>query len=372
MSWTTLDLRKDLKTMEKALNNESDPKRRDLIIKYIADLKYDIACEELQAFEIKENSDEELDEDEKALKDVEMDLDEGTCYGDLTHDISDIEKYRLYYPFVEKHIEICDKSLEKDYTFMEQGDMDLNEDDINSLTHDFFKDSTDKFFYDKYLKYEKNNKKILHMDQARDSEDGYFFYFPISNTRYVKVGLDGAKERTLTSLAHEVGHVLGSFINEGRYCNQDVFYEIESVFFELLSEEYYFKKLNKKLFKEELIDNAYTYDESARRIMAFKRVTDKTFDNMNKVKNPYKYYGRLSKKEEYYKNIDVDDKMKYLFSYLVAVELLEIYKVDKDKALYLLKEIVKENKDKTEYQRITENIELNNLMNNHVKTLKRF
>jgi hypothetical protein len=106
--------------------------------------------------------------------------------------------------------------------------------------------------------------------------------------------------------------------------------------------------------------------------MAFKKVNDDTFKKLYKLDNPYHYYGEISKKVPYYKNVDVDDKMKYLFSYLVALELYELYKEDKDLALYKLKEIVRPNSRKSEYQRITENIELNNNMKEHVKTLKRF
>ena len=156
MSWSTLDLRNDLKRMEEALDKETDYKKKDFIVKHIADLKHDITCEELQGFE----NDEDFEDDEKAEEDVELNLDEGTCYGELTSNIPNIESYRLYYPFIERHRDICNKDLERDYVFIHHGKLKLSDDEINTLIHDFYK-STNKYIYNKYLLYEKDKDKIL-------------------------------------------------------------------------------------------------------------------------------------------------------------------------------------------------------------------
>ena len=365
MGWTTLDIRKDLKYLEKILESETNPKKRDRIITYIANMKYEIACTELTKFEKDE------DEEEKALNDIDLDLDEGTCFGDLTHNIADLEKYRLYYPFIKKHIDICDKDLERDYVFSHHGNLKLSKKEIFDAVHEFYK-GTNKYFYNKYLLFEKNKNKILNYRPELDSDDGTCLSFPLVKSRYLEVGGDGAVQNTLVSLSHEIGHFIGSIINEERYFDDDKFVEIESLFFELISNDYFYKTFDNNKFKENLIDYAYTYHDDARNIMAFKKVNDDTFKKLYKLDNPYHYYGEISKKVPYYKNVDVDDKMKYLFSYLVALELYELYKEDKDLALYKLKEIVRPNNRKSEYQRITENIELNNNMKEHVKTLKRF
>ena len=363
MGWNTLDIRKDLSMMEEALKKETNPVKIDRLITYISNIKYEIACEELNKFERKES------DEEKGEEDVDNELNEGTCYEEFTHNVSDLEKYRLYYPSLKNYIDICDKDLGREHVFCEHGKLELSDDELIGLTHDFYK-STDKYFYNKYLSFEKNKDRVLNINRDKDCEEGFILAFPISHSKYIEVGADGFSESILVSLAHEIGHYIGSKINEGRYFAEDVFVEIESLFFELISNEYYYKVLGNKKFKENLIDHAYSYHDYAKRIMAYKRVHDKVFEDLYKLDKPYEYFGTLSKQDKDFKDIDVDYRMKYLVSYLVATELFEIYKDDKEKALHLLREIIKPNHKKTEYKRITDNIELNNNMKKHVKAIK--
>ena len=48
-----------------------------------------------------------------------------------------------------------------------------------------------------------------------------------------------------------------------------------------------------------------------------------------------------------------EDDIKYLFCYIIAIELYEAYKKDKNTAIEMLKEILTRNEKETEYQNIT-------------------
>ena len=59
----------------------------------------------------------------------------------------------------------------------------------------------------------------------------------------------------------------------------------------------------------------------------------------------------------------------YVIGYIAAIELFEIYKQDKDLAFNLLKRIVSEDDTKTEYQRIVENVNMTEHVDEHVKRI---
>ena len=113
----------------------------------------------------------------------------------------------------------------------------------------------------------------------------------------------------------------------------------------------------------------FEYYDLSKKMIAMKDVVDNTFENLNKVENPYKYYSNLSKSTKDYGDTDVPDNMKYIIGYITALELFEVYKQDKELAIDLLKRIIVKDDSKTEYQRITENVNLNEHVEEHVKRL---
>ena len=60
-----------------------------------------------------------------------------------------------------------------------------------------------------------------------------------------------------------------------------------------------------------------------------------------------------------------------MFSYICAIELFEIYREEPNKALELLTNIIGNNKEITEYERITSNITPNRHVKKYVKELKK-
>ena len=64
--------------------------------------------------------------------------------------------------------------------------------------------------------------------------------------------------------------------------------------------------------------------------------------------------------------------MKYLFSYLVAVELFEAYKEDQDLGINLFNKIINRDKEQSEYQSIYASVTPVKSMRKHIERLSRY
>ena len=361
MGWSSLDVREDLRKLEEQLKKETNSLKRDEIINSIANCKLFIAYMELKKYDDLHPK----EEDDSVYLGNETDIDT------FTGNMFKLEEKRLYIPKLKEYVDICDNNAELDYVYLHNGSEDLSKDDIIGLTHDFYK-STNPYFFKKYLEFYKNRDKMLTFNPDVSSTKGNCFHFETGSC-YIEVGTKGDCEHILTSLTHEIGHLIGSRVNPKRYFDKDVFIEIESLFFELIGYDYYHKALNRDIFKE--MDIAMTYDmyEEARKVLAYKRVFDDTFERLPKLDDPYTYYSlRALREEDYEDNLDLDEKFLYVTSFIVALDLYEIYKIDKDRALHLLREIIKPNSKISEYERITNNIKFNEHTKDHVKSLKRW
>ena len=137
MSWTYQDFRNDVKKYEELLKKENDPIKRDDIVQYITDLKYEVACGELSCLDTGK-------EYEDAIRDVEISLNGGTNFGSLTHDIHDVSEYQLYDYFIDTFREKLHDILEfNKYILTLDGGLKLSKDDMFELVHDLYK-STNK------------------------------------------------------------------------------------------------------------------------------------------------------------------------------------------------------------------------------------
>ena len=372
MSWSTDNFRDILKEYERLYNQTDNDKDRDKLLDYICNMKYEIAIEELTKFEREklDNKDESSNINNVLTDEDELNLDKTTCFGELTHDIYDMSKYINIYPYIEEFKTKLKNLLKYDsYKFREPGKLKLSKNDIFELIHDLFK-STTKEIYNKYLELEKEKDSIVELDASIDTNDGSSYYFPIVNKRFISVGTKGDSEELLSTLAHEFGHSIGSMYNGDRYVNGDFFLEIESQFFELIANDYFANKINKNYYEGLSKEILYDYYSNAKGFIANRDILDEVFNKLNTVDNPYEYYTFLVDNNTDYKTIDIPEKTKYLFGYIVALELFEIYKDDKELAIELLKNIICKDDNRTELSRITNNIDINSRIEKHVKRLR--
>ncbi len=372
MPWSTEDFREILKKYEDLYNLSESDFEKKVLLDYISNLKSEIAVEELTKFEREKlsNPEEKTKIDLKINEDKDLDLDSGTCFGALTHDLYDISRFRELYPYIDEFKTKLKSILKYDtFKFNAESNIKLSKEDIFELIHDLFKSTTDEI-YEIYLSLEKNKDKYINLDPTLDANDGSSFYFPIVNKNFISVGTNGNSEDIISTLSHEIGHYIGSVYNEGRYLDKDLYVEIESQFFDLISHDYFGNQLNDIYFNEMSKDRLYDYYSDAKGIIANRDILDELFTKLNKVSDPYQFYSFLADNNPEYKEVDIPEKNKYLFGYLIAVELFEIYKEDKEMAIELLKRIICKDDKKTELRRITDNVDINRRLENHVKRLK--
>ena len=368
MSWSTKDFRNILDEYEKLYIKEKDPFTKEKYLKLMSHLRRETAIEELTKFERNKYL-SEGDNISNSELDVTLNLEKGTCFGELINNFYDVTYYDLYYPSIEEFKNKLNKLLKyKQFEFNQESKLHLSNDELVDVIHDMFKNTT-KEIYSIYLNFDKEKEKCLRFDPTMDADDGSSFAFPIVNKRFIEVGTYGNSEDSLCTFAHEFGHYIGSVLNEDRNLDDEKIVEIESIFFELVGLDYFAKIFNNDYFTETMKDRLYDYYKGAKNVIAMRDVSLETFDKLTTVSNPYDYYSCLADNNIDYNDIDFPEKIKYLMGYITAVELFEIYKQDKELAIDVLKKVICRDKTKTEFHRITDNIELNKNLDNHVKRL---
>lgn len=173
--------------------------------------------------------------------------------------------------------------------------------------------------------------------------------FPIYGTR--EVFMDCIKANTLQdyiSHIHESSHGINSIINPGivwdeqKYC----LIEVDSIFFELIGNEFVSSKLDYlkegyNIKMRTFYDYLYSADLICSKTDMYNELSQNDLNNKRLVRAFYKKeigYDRTLIKDAMYSSIS--GYMHYVISYLTAVELYLVYRVDKDKALDMLYRIM--------------------------------
>ena len=367
MAWTTKNLREDLLKLEEELKKSTNYKDRELIVYSMQALREKIAVRELQ------------DNARRLVSafsgDIEINFDEIEEQEDLTYfdkyisDLNEVSINRLLYPKVEEYIREVNPILKNNqHTEVDMGRY-LTEKDTIMLCNDFYR-TFGNDIYNIFFKLLKNKHRMINFNPDLDTYEGNFLNIRRINSSYLEIGSNGDnKEEMLNTLTHESGHFIGANLSPRRY-GRDRFLEIESLFFELLGCDYYAKKLDSDYFRDRPKTKAVFHYNCGKNNLITKNAVDKTFEKLPTVSNPYSYFTSLVKdRNEYLQGLNIDNNMTYLYSYLIAVELYELYQKDPDKAMYALKRIVSYDRGKSELQRIDENIDINKNIKKYTKKL---
>ena len=213
-----------------------------------------------------------------------------------------------------------------------------------SITHDFYNSLPDKEIRDIFNKeFKKKAQNIRFKD-----DNPVIFYSKMIDYNFITIG-NGSNFEKIISLAHEYGHIvndriLGEYID---YESKYPFVELFSTFMETLSMDYLNKKNNmKRATAAELQQLMEIYDYSYNILALYNEIF---LENNSTVTI------------DYYHN--------YTFPFMVIIELLHEYNKDPEKALYLLKEIIKL-KDCDYIKELNKKgIHINTHINNYVKQL---
>ena len=307
--WDRNDIEKDFKDLKKAYKESSTEEEKNAIMNAIKETE-----------EIIEDIDSSF-----GIYKKELGYQESL---DLLADT--VPTFEFVYPYLEKLLSILkDDASHRRFSFSfdnESSNKNLTEDEVFGLVHDFFKGTTKKI-YDAFLSiYNNRYKTARFLDSHLDYVDG------------------------LLTLTHECAHITTAMINPNRYGFESAFFnEIETIFMELIASDYFGESMHDKEFSKTSIDKLEHYYFAADDVLDKKRITEIRLSMGNPPYNEF----RDSMNDEFYKalltveplrNIDID--VKYLFSYIVAVELYEVYRKDKELAFHLLDTIIRADNEK--------------------------
>lgn len=334
--WDNRDLRKDVKALEKMYKEEQNPALREQIAYYIMEAK---AC----IFE--EENEVEQEESENGL-DV------------LTRMVP---IFRVYYPHINDFRKKLTRFIKKQETLplinSQNEGLELRKEDIMDLVNELYK-SIGGDIYEHFCKVYNNRHKWIRYI-ADEIDYANMIFIPGVNKPYMTLGATG-KDRyrnDLIDAAHEMGHGLVSLMSPERYYGDDYFFnEIETTFFELIAQDFFAKELGDTGFYDDEEARLETYYCTAEDILANQRLVDKRYSLGNPTKEELfnaiankQLQGMLLASDE----ADIQKDIKYLFSYIVAIELYEIYKQDPKTALEMLKAILVKKEKESEYTNIT-------------------
>lgn len=226
----------------------------------------------------------------------------------------------------------------------------LTIDNLLDIVHDFFKD-TDQEIYNTFLKHFNKRNDHLQISKKKlfSSFDGEAYLNPPTEDYFITL----KKDNTLLfaqNYAHECGHIIGNIIGDNDLIHYNpLFIEIDSYFFELLFLDYLcnFKKFQNdaNYLKNDLLSIT---NQDANNIILTNDLVNNTVDliqsglfNSNRQIFRELALSSRSNKDEINDllSVPVQYSFKYLFSQTYSFSLFDLYKKDKEKALYLFKQM---------------------------------
>ena len=219
--------------------------------------------------------------------------------------------------------------------------INISKDKILTTTRDFYYEIND-IFLEKYLDYYENNGIYINFNNTNsdDKYSGVIRCVPGFNECYINIYLFNNIYDITTSI-HEHGHAIAAAIKDNHLRNPYL-NEVEGIFFELA----YLDSIDYDEFTKEQVLNTkeatvLTYNEHIYSIGA-KYLT--SLQGIKKKKKATKIiqdtFSIDSKNTKYLLSTSLDYYTNYAISFLIAIELLQIYKKNQYAALKLLKNII--------------------------------
>lgn len=261
----------------------------------------------------------------------------------LLKDYTNLTKTKFLWKYIENASRL-------DTTFIpniKEKEFKLSNKDLIEILNDFFKNATDKKTYELFLKIYKDNKKSIHIINKENYYPGDTLYIEYFNKTYIQIYKSNTFD-DITTLAHEFGHAIqyNTNYNINYFKNLSAYVEIISVFFELLANEYFYKtefKNNAILSEYDLfIDNIGSCKDLKEEFKILNKVSIKDYENKLILKERINNY--IKELPINYINYFIDlipsDFYIYSFAFIVASNIYNIYKKDKEFAFLILYEII--------------------------------
>lgn len=249
----------------------------------------------------------------------------------------------------------------------------LNDEETVELCRDFYREQGPFFSKafnefceeaeDHLLFFEPNENSEGEMDFIESTGDAFIFSPDYKNIKKPSI------------LLHESEHVIDSYINPKFYRNK-IIREIASTFMEMIGCNHLSKVLNlgndgdkRRAQIHTIVKSTANFVTKKVEVLHFmsglrdqsvRQVLRKTHAKFKYSKDYIRYMFETNLVEDYY----------YQISYLISIELYELYKIDKDKALYILIDIITNGNDGNIFDILSKyNIVLNSSVETYEKDL---
>lgn len=365
-NWSNDDIKNDIKLLKEMLDKEESLTKKAKyleIIDLVNNLLYDEVLSKLNIKTLNSN-----------------------IMFDMCSSINSNNRYyllnNLFYNESKDYLDKINYDCNINYNYI-----NITNEDVLTIIHDHYK-SLDNELYKLFMKLYNNRYKSIKFSDEIESyfsnySDGYCMYINILDKNYINISdCDGVAK--LINTAHEIGHAVSYFYNPSFALNKnDIFLsEIASLFFELIITndvasiiDSYDASLNNIITLEE-------YYRYSKLLSLHNNLVNVWLNNNGKVDN--KFYQNIKNKYKLTRNIvkesislriDIDGV--YSIDYMLALSLLNIYKKDKEKAIYILKQIINSSNDSfytiNKYMPNISNFkeEVNNICQNYSKQLNK-
>ena len=319
--WDSIDLRKDLRVIKKALEKEKDPVKRAFLYSSLYDLKTSII-------------------DEETIKSREERINSNNLVRLLFNSPKYDEIY-LYFELFRKKLAPTYLDMSVSNSKIPMGNssiksISLSQDEMLELINEFYK-TMGKEIYNIYKNLYKDRFERVRFSETLDTS--YMIPVQFLNKSYVQIGSARRHicEEQLSSLAHEEGHCIGFLINPYGYIDEHrSFKEIESIFFQMLACRFFSKELNTPFFDNQLKEMLEFYYYEAEELLEYRKIADICFGQFNPDAEDLILPDENLKyalENLLYNPDNLANQIKYGFSYMVAIELFELYQEDKEEAL---------------------------------------
>ena len=247
----------------------------------------------------------------------------------------------------------------------------LSDDDTLDLCRDFFV-AQGPFFSKSFDEFREDAEDHLLFFKPNDNSEGEMDFIESTGDAFV-FSPDYKNIKKPSILIHEAEHVIDAYNNPKFYRNR-IIREVGSTFMEMIGCNHLAKILNlgddgdKRRAQIHTIVKSNSsfvlrkikvlHFMSGLRDQSVSQVLRKTRGKFRYTKDYIKYMFETNLVEDYY----------YQISYLIAIELYELYKIDKDKALYILIDIITNGNDNNIFDMLKK---YNIILNNSVETYER-
>lgn len=322
-NWTIYDIEERLQKLYILLKKEKNPKKIEII-------QFDIL--KLQG-KIERYFDTDIYDQEKLLTEYEYRKDGYKLISFLKPDFVEFERIT------------SDLIVAPSLT-----NTSLSKRDILDLTHDFYK-SLNRFFFGNFMKsYARRYDHIKFNNNNEDLYHGATTNILSQKESFIEINRENNLSDVITTI-HEYMHAISALINPFHYIsNKWIFTELDTSFMELIAADYLesiFKNNNGPILK------AYTHmgmaSDVADLVDTFKLINyedelKSNFSNNKQLKTAAKIACDLTGEELEDMIFQEDTQPEtYVISYIFAIELYDLYKQDKEKALSILRKIIEMN-----------------------------